>query len=175
MKSESEISARHIVVVGMMGSGKSTVGRLLARRLDLPFFDSDDEVVARTGRSVTEIFSEDGEEAFRQIEADVMVDLLAAAQRSVIAAAGGAILRQSTREKLASALVVWLQVPVDVLVTRTQRGTHRPALANDPQSVLTQMEKDRSALYGEVADIRIDASAPVEAVVNAIMEAVKTS
>ena len=167
--------ARHIVVVGMMGSGKSTVGRIVAQRLGLPFVDSDDEVVARTGRSVTEIFSHDGETAFRQIEADVMSDLLAATSPSVIAAAGGSILNAQTRQKLQAATVIWLRVPVEQLVTRTQKGTHRPALADDPQSVLAQMEKDRSALYAEVAQYEIDASAPIEAVVDAIMEAVKTS
>ena len=167
--------SRHIVVVGMMGSGKSTVGRIVAQRLGLPFVDSDDEVVARTGRSVTDIFSNDGEAAFRQIEADVMADLLSATSPSIIAAAGGSILNPQTRQLLQSATVIWLRVPVEQLVTRSQKGTHRPALANDPQSVLAQMEKDRSALYAEVARYEIDASTSIEAVVDAIMEAVKTS
>ena len=163
----------HIVLIGMMGVGKSTVGRRVAKELARPFVDSDDEVVARTGRAVTEIFATDGEPAFRAIEEDVMADLLASPTPSVIAAAGGSVLSSPTRTRLReSGTVVWMRAPVDVLVGRTSRGTHRPALANDPRATLTQMETDRESLYGEVADITVDCTAPIAAVVGAIVRSV---
>ena len=172
MNSASSRSA-HIVLIGMMGVGKSTVGRRVARELSRPFVDSDDEVVARTGRAVTEIFATDGEVAFRDIEAEVMADLLAAPAPSVIAAAGGSVLNSSTRARLReSGTVVWMRAPVDVLVGRTSRGTHRPALANNPRATLTQMETDRVALYSEVADITVDCTAPIAAVVGTIVRSV---
>ena len=163
----------HIVLIGMMGVGKSTVGRRVAKELARPFVDSDDEVVARTGRAVTEIFATDGEPAFRAIEEDVMADLLASPTPSVIAAAGGSVLSSTTRTRLReSGTVVWMRAPVDVLVGRTSRGTHRPALANDPRATLTQMETDRESLYSEVADITVDCTAPIVAVVGAIVRSV---
>lgn len=172
MNSASSRSA-HIVLIGMMGVGKSTVGRRVARELSRPFVDSDDEVVARTGRAVTEIFATDGEAAFRDIEAEAMADLLASPVPSVIAAAGGSVLSASTRDRLReSGTVVWMRAPVDVLVGRTSRGTHRPALANDPRATLTQMETDRVALYSEVADITVDCTAPIAAVVGTIVRSV---
>ena len=172
MNSASSRSA-HIVLIGMMGVGKSTVGRRVAKELSRPFVDSDDEVVARTGRAVTEIFATDGEAAFRDIEAEAMADLLASPVPSVIAAAGGSVLRSSTRDRLReSGTVVWMRAPVDVLVGRTSRGTHRPALANDPRATLTQMETDREALYSEVADITVDCTAPIAAVVGTIVRSV---
>ena len=172
MISASSRSA-HIVLIGMMGVGKSTVGRRVAKELSRPFVDSDDEVVARTGRAVTEIFAADGEAAFRDIEAEAMADLLASPVPSVIAAAGGSVLNSSTRARLReSGTVVWMRAPVDVLVGRTSRGTHRPALANDPRATLTQMETDRVALYSEVADITVDCTAPITAVVRTIVKSV---
>ena len=172
MNTASSRSA-HIVLIGMMGVGKSTVGRRVAKELSRPFVDSDDEVVARTGRAVTEIFATDGEAAFRDIEAEAMADLLASPVPSVIAAAGGSVLNSSTRARLReSGTVVWMRAPVDVLVGRTSRGTHRPALANDPRATLTQMETDREALYSEVADITVDCTAPIAAVVGTIVRSV---
>ena len=172
MNSASSRSA-HIVLIGMMGVGKSTVGRRPAKELSRPFVDSDDEVVARTGRTVTEIFATDGEAAFRDIEAEVMADLLASPVPSVIAAAGGSVLSSSTRARLCdSGTVVWMRAPVDVLVGRTSRGTHRPALATDPRATLTQMETDREALYVEVADITVDCTAPITTVVRTIVRSV---
>jgi len=163
----------HIVLIGMMGVGKSTVGRQVARHLGRPFFDSDDEVVAQTGRQIADIFLTDGEPVFREIEAKVMFDLLSSKRPSVIAAAGGSILRPETRAALNdSATVVWMQAPVDVLVDRTARGTHRPALANDPAATLAKMEADRSALYAETADVCVDCTTSLDEVVQSIVAAV---
>ena len=163
----------HIVLIGMMGVGKSTVGRRVAKKLDRPFFDSDDEVVSRTGRPVAEIFATDGESAFRSIEADVMAELLDSPIPSVIAAAGGSVLNVATQTRLRDAgAVIWMQAPVNVLVDRTSRGTHRPALATDPRATLLQMETDREALYRELADFTVDCAAPIDTVVASIINAV---
>jgi len=162
--------SRHLVLIGMMGVGKSTVGRALARALGRPFLDSDDAVEARTGRTVADIFAADGEAAFRAVEAEVMAALLDDPRPSVIAAAGGSVLDAGTRERLRSAgTVVWLCAPVDVLVGRTARGAHRPALAEDREGTLSRLDTERSAIYAGLADARVDATAPVDAVVDAIL------
>jgi shikimate kinase len=165
--------AGHVVLVGMMGVGKSTVGRRVAHALDRPFVDTDAEVEARTGRSIADLFATDGEPAFRTIEATIVADLLAVTDPSVIAAAGGVVLDPRTRALLrAAGTVVWLQATVDVLVGRVANGSHRPALADDPRGTLERMRGDRQDLYAEVADIAIDSSQPIELVVDAIVTAV---
>ena len=162
----------HLVLVGMMGVGKSTVGRRVAKILERPFRDSDDEIVARTGRSVADIFATDGEARFREIEADVMAELLSADRPSVIAAAGGSILSESTRSLLRStARVVWMRAPIDLLVGRTSRGTHRPALADDPRGTLERMEADRTDLYAGSADVVVDCARPKREVIEAVVAA----
>lgn len=167
--------ATHVVLIGMMGTGKSTVGRLVADALQRPFLDSDDAVAQRFGRSVSEIFEVDGEARFRELECEVMADLLSSPTPSVIAAAGGTVLRPETRTRMgASGTVVWLRAPVEVLVGRTERGTHRPALASDPRATLMQMEQDREPLYREVADLVVDADAPLASVVSQVVASVST-
>lgn len=144
----------HLVLVGMMGSGKSTVGRLVAERLQRPLLDSDVLVEERTGRSVREIFADDGEEAFRTIESQVLIDALASDEPSVIAAAGGVVLHESNREALRTcdARVVWLMADPDILLARVRNGMHRPLLDDDPATTLQRMWTEREPLYREVAD-----------------------
>jgi shikimate kinase len=144
---------RHIVLVGMMGAGKSSVGRVLAAKLERPLLDTDDLVEAQTGRSVREIWTTDGEPAYRLLEAAVLAGALAAAEPSVIAAAGGIVLGEGNRAALAAsnAYVVWLLADVDVLVQRVRRGGHRPLLDGDPEGTLRKMFIDREPLYREVA------------------------
>jgi len=146
--------ARHLVLVGLMGSGKSTVGRLLAERLGRPLVDTDAAVEAATGRTVREIWLADGEPAYRVLENGVVVDALAAAEPAVIAAAGGVVLSADNRRALreSDALVVWLRADPDVLVERATSGQHRPLLDDDPRGTLQRMALDREALYREVAD-----------------------
>lgn len=144
----------HLVLVGMMGVGKSTVGRMVALQLDRPLFDSDDMIEERTGRTVREIWSTDGEAAFRALETQTLVEALAEPEESVIAAAGGVVLSDRNREALqgADAHVVWLLADVDVLVERVRNGMHRPLLDEDPEGTLRRMHVDRAPLYQEVAD-----------------------
>jgi shikimate kinase len=138
----------------MMGVGKSTVGRMVAAELHRPLFDSDEMIEERTGRTVREIWTSDGEAAFRALETDTLVEALAAPEPSVIAAAGGVVLADANRDALqgADAHVVWLLADVEVLLDRVRNGMHRPLLDDDPEGTLRQMFTDRAPLYQEVAD-----------------------
>jgi shikimate kinase len=150
----SGCEGKHIVLVGMMGAGKSSVGRVLARKLHRPLLDSDELIEERAGRTVREIWSSDGEEAFRAIETETLLAMLADSEPAVIAAAGGVVLAEANRSALADsdAHVVWLLANVDLLVTRVKNGVHRPLLDDDPEGMLRQMYTDRESLYTEVAD-----------------------
>jgi len=145
---------RHLVLVGMMGAGKSSVGRLLARRLGRELLDSDEMIEQRTGRTVREIWDLEGEAAFRRLEAGVLVDALGADEPSIIAAAGGVVLSEANRIALkgAQAHVVWLLADVDLLLERVGNGMHRPLLDDDPEGTLRRMYEQRSELYQDVAD-----------------------
>jgi shikimate kinase len=156
----------HVVLIGMMGVGKSTVGRLVAAELNRPLFDSDEMIEERMGRTVREIWSAEGESAFRSLETETLLEALGAREPSVIAAAGGVVLREENRAALASAdaHVVWLLADVDVLVDRVRNGMHRPLLDDDPETVLRDLHEERAPLYQEVADaiVSVDHRTPTE-------------
>lgn len=149
-----KLAQRHLVLVGMMGVGKTTVGRAIAGRLGLALFDSDAMIEARTGRTVREIFAAEGEAAFRDLESEVLLEALAAEQPSVIAAAGGVVLSHANRSALRSsgARVVWLRADPLLLSERVTSGGHRPLLDDDPLAALQMMSEIREPLYREVAD-----------------------
>ena len=162
---------QHLVLVGMMGVGKSTAARVLADRLGRRVIDSDAVIEARTGRTVREIFAEDGEAAFRALETDVLLEALASEEPLVIAAAGGVVLSEANRAALraSQARVVWLCADPANLVERVRGGGHGPLLDEDPAGTLQRMFDQREALYREVADaiVLVDhrsISAVVEAV-----------
>jgi shikimate kinase len=146
-----------VVLVGLMGSGKTTVGRRLAARLDRPFADADEALEERTGRTVAEIFETDGEDGFRDIESELLGDLLTSTSPLVVAAGGGVVLRSANRERLArrDVTVVWLDASPAFLASRIERKAHRPLLAGDatPREVLERLHGERAALYDEVADL----------------------
>lgn len=144
----------HLVLVGMMGAGKTTVGKQVAARLGWPLLDSDHLIEAATGRTVREIFRDEGEAAFRALETTALIEALRRTEPAVIAAAGGVVLRDENREALrtADARVVWLKAQPDVLVERATRGSHRPLLDDDPEGTLRRMFHEREPLYEEVAD-----------------------
>lgn len=141
----------------MMGAGKTTIGRQLARRYDKRFVDSDHEIVARTGVSIPVIFDIEGEEGFRRREAAIIEELTRESQ-IVLATGGGAVLDPETRRHLRSrGTVVYLRVPPLVLFERTCHDKNRPLLqVADPLARLDRMYAERDPLYREVADIIVE-------------------
>ncbi len=163
-----------IVLVGLMATGKTTVGRALAERLGREFYDSDAMVEQETGHTVAELWESGGEAAFRPLESEALQKALDAQPPGVVAAAGGVVLSAANRQLLGkAALVVWLRADPVLLATRVAPGDHRPLLASDPRATLAQMQRDRAALYAEVADVAIDVDGrSVDDVVNQIADAV---
>ncbi|MEA3185461.1 MAG: shikimate kinase [Ilumatobacteraceae bacterium] len=163
---------QHLVLVGLMGSGKTTVARVVAERLGRRVVDTDAVIECATGRTVRDIFADDGEDAFRTIETEALIDALASAVPAVIAAAGGVVLRDENRAALrdAKARVVWLCATPAALLERVASGVHRPLLDNDPAGTLQRMHDDRQELYREVADaiVLVDHRSVAE-VVEAVM------
>ena len=154
---ESNYGNKNVYLVGLMGAGKTTLGRALARRLDLQFIDSDREIEARTGVSIPTIFEIEGEEGFRKREARVIGEL---AQKSgqVVATGGGAVLRPENRRAMrASGLVFFLNVPPRVLWERTRHDRNRPLLqVPDPLGRLQQLSAEREPYYREIADLVVE-------------------
>lgn len=144
---------RHVLLVGFMGSGKSSVGRLLANRLGAPFIDLDDRIAAEAGRAIPEIFQDDGEEAFRDRET-ASLRTLAEEPPSIVACGGGAVLRPENRGLLRElGTVVYLQVDAEEAVRRCPTGTGRPLLANRSPEDVARLLESREPLYAEVADL----------------------
>jgi shikimate kinase len=141
---------RPLVLVGLMGVGKSTVGRRLARRLGLPFVDSDSEIEGAAGFPAAEVFERYGEQDFRDGERRLVARLLEGEVR-VIATGGGAYVDPGTRKLLNErAITVWLDAPIDILTERTSRRDTRAQLRNgDPKSVLERLAKERRPSYSE--------------------------
>ena len=158
----------HLVLVGLMATGKTTVGGLVADRLDRVLLDSDRQVEARTGRTVREIWRTDGEAAFRRLEADALADALSYAEPAVIAAAGGVVLAEENRDRLLAddVEVVWLRARTATQLerVRTAGDVHRPLLDDDPEGMLERMALDRTPLYEAVADriVDVDGRTPAE-------------
>lgn len=148
--------ARHVVLVGLMGVGKSTVGRRLAKDMVRPFADADEQVELRAGLAIPAIFRRDGEEGFRRLETDVLTDLVSRDAPLVIAAGGGAVSRAQNRAVLhPRGFVVWLRASAEFLVDRTDT-THRPLLADDAEGTLRRLMVERAPLYEGVADAVVD-------------------
>lgn len=164
---------RTIALVGLMGVGKSTVGRRLAKRLGLPFADGDEEIESAAGMTVSDIFASMGEGEFRAGEARVMRRLLEG-PRLVLATGGGAMLNAETRALLkARAVTVWMRADLEVIAQRVQRRDTRPLLrGKDPLETLRTLAEARYPVYGE-ADLTVDVAGgahtqAVEAIVEAL-------
>ncbi len=149
------IGGVHVVLVGLMGAGKTTVGNVVAARLGRELVDSDMRIEERTGRTVKEILAADGVEALRRHESDALFDALADGTPRVIAAAGGVVLDPAHRRRLTAsgAFVVWLDADPRLLAPRTLTRKHRPWLDDDPVGTLDRMHRERSPLYDEVASL----------------------
>jgi shikimate kinase len=146
----------NIVLVGPMGSGKSAVGKQLARDLDLDFVDSDSEIEARTGVDISYIFEKEGEAGFRVREREIIAEL-ATRQAIVLSTGGGAVLDPDSRHLLSECgTVVYLLTTVEQQLKRTRHTRHRPLLLDrDPETVLTELMEIRAPLYEEVADLTV--------------------
>lgn len=142
-----------------MGAGKTTIGRVLAKRLGMSFVDSDHEIEARTGVRIPTIFEIEGEDGFRRRESQVIADL-ATMEGYVVATGGGVVLRPENRENLkAGGFVAYLDVPPQALYERTRHDRSRPLLqVADPLAKLRELHQERDPLYREVADLVIDGS-----------------
>jgi shikimate kinase len=159
---------RNIFLIGPMGAGKSTIGRELADRLHLEFFDSDQEIERRTGADIAWVFDLEGEEGFRKREEGVIEDL-SEKQGIVLATGGGSVISKQVRNRLsARGIVVYLETTIDKQVARTQRDRKRPLLqtSEEPRTVLENLAVERNPLYEEIADVVVktdDQSAKVVA------------
>ncbi len=163
----------NIYLVGMMGAGKSTVGKTLARRLSRPFVDTDREIVERTGVPIATIFEIEGEPCFRRRESAVLADL-AAGRDAVVATGGGAILAEANRTLMRqSGFVIYLHASLDHLHERTRRDAGRPLLAQgDRRAILASLLEARDPLYREAAHLVIESGSPsAGALATRIMEA----
>jgi shikimate kinase len=147
---------RNVFLVGPMGSGKSAVGKYLARLLDVPFHDSDAEIERRTGVDIAYIFDKEGEAGFRQREREA-IEALTAMERVVLATGGGAVLLPENRRALAErGCVVYLETSVAQQADRVKQGRNRPLLSNvDAASKLEQLMRERAPLYLQIADITV--------------------
>lgn len=147
---------RHIVLVGLPGAGKTSVGRRLAKELKRPFADNDEQVELHVGRSIPGIFADYGEDAFRAWETEVLASLVTRELPLVVATGGGTMVREANRELAARhAVVVWLRAGTDFLVSRTDT-THRPLLTEAPEATYERLASERTALYAQVADVVVD-------------------
>lgn len=161
----------NIFLVGLMGSGKTTIGRALAKRLNLRFVDADHEIEARTGASIPLIFEIEGEASFRQREADVIRDL-SAQQGIVLATGGGAVLNEQSRRYLRErGTVIYLRASVASILQRTSHDRNRPLLQTaDPKAKIEELSRQRAPLYEEVAHIVVETGRPnVQSVVQNII------
>jgi shikimate kinase len=146
-----------ILLVGMMGAGKTTTGQLLAAALGWRYCDSDADVEADTGLTVPELFARDGEAAFRQAEATVLARACADVRPSVISVAGGAVLDADNRARIAaSGTVVWLRAQPQTLGARVGDGAGRPLLGDDPTEAMVRLSVERAPFYEEVAHVVVD-------------------
>lgn len=163
------VPPRRLLLVGMMGAGKTTIGNRLAHRLGWRYVDSDDEVEASTGQTVKEIFEAGGERAFRPLEREALVAALEGDEPAVVSVAGGAVIDPANRALLRRAgTVVWLRARPDTLFSRVRADTvaaasglpgaddHRPLLERDPKGTLARLDAERRPFYEDVADVVVD-------------------
>ncbi len=146
---------RSIVLVGLMGAGKTVIGRLLARQLNLPFVDADHEIEAAAGMSIKELFAEHGEAYFREGERKVIRRILNSGPQ-ILATGGGAIMNKETREAIARrGVTLWLNADLDVLMERVSRRNTRPLLQTaDPRAVMKKLLDERYPVY-RLSDVHV--------------------
>ena len=169
------LQGMNVFLVGMMGAGKTSVGRLLARQLGYGFCDTDAAIEAVARKTINQIFADDGEEAFRQLETQVLSHV-SAETKLTIATGGGIVMRPFNWSYLHYGLVIWLDAPVEVLVDRLREDTTRPLLREtNPAQALQKILNKRQSLYAE-ADLRIRISSEdtLEQIVSRIIAEIPT-
>ena len=152
---------RNIVLVGFMGSGKSTLGRVLHKKLAYPLLDTDELIEEQEGKSVKEIFANEGEDAFRLLESKLLEDMVTTGcNRHIISTGGGMVLREENRALLRQlGFVAWLECSAEDTYTRTSRNNDRPLLqCEDPMAAIKQILGERTPLYEAVAHLKINTS-----------------
>src|SRR5436305_11791864 len=168
------LGARCIVLIGMMGAGKSTIGRRLSTRLRLPFLDADSEIEAAAGMSIPDIFEAHGEPHFRDGEARVIARLLDSGP-AVIATGGGAFMREETRNRIRDkAVSIWLKADVEIIMKRVKRRADRPLLqTEDPVATVSRLLEAREPVY-QSADLTIwSRDVPHERIVDECIDALR--
>jgi shikimate kinase len=166
------LGPKSVVLIGLMGAGKTAVGKRLAAKLDLPFVDADKEIEEAAGQSITEIFTEHGEAYFRQGERKVIARLLEAGAQ-VLATGGGAYMTPETRATIRQrGISIWLRAELPVLLHRVRRRNHRPLLiGRDNEQVMRNLMAERYPIYAE-ADITVESrDVPHEVIVKEVIEA----
>ncbi|WP_321447677.1 shikimate kinase [uncultured Cohaesibacter sp.] len=168
------LGGRPIVLVGLMGAGKTTIGRRLAKRLSIPFRDADHEIEAAANMTIAEIFAQHGEAHFRDGEKRVIARLLDEGDQ-VIATGGGAWMNDETRELVAERGVsVWLKAEFNVLMERVRRRSHRPLLKDpDPEGVMRRLMDERYPVYATADVMVISKEAPHDRIVTSVIEALE--
>lgn len=171
-----KLGQRSIVLIGLMGAGKTAIGRRLATELKLPFTDADSEIEVAAGQTISEIFAEHGEDYFRDGERKVIARLLKSGPQ-VLATGGGAFMNETTRGNVRrNGISVWLNADLEVLMQRVSRRDHRPLLkTEDPEAVMRQLMEDRYPVYAE-ADIEVQSrNVPHEVIVGEIIKQLQAS
>jgi shikimate kinase len=165
------MNGKHLVLIGLMGSGKTTVGAECARRLGRTFVDTDDLVVGTAQMTVEGIFAAGGESRFRQLEQAVVADVVASPEPLVIACGGGTVLDADNRRALrAAGVVVWLRAPTPTLLSRVGDGPTRPLLRDDPEGALARLGRLREPAYEAAAHASVDTQdLDVAAVADAVL------
>lgn len=157
--SEADHPQENIVLIGIMGCGKSTIGRELQTHLGYPLVDMDGEIERQAGKPIRDIFAQDGEESFREMETSLLRSLAKSdSARQIISTGGGVVLREENRNLLRSlGYVVWLNAPVDLIYERIASARHRPLLHTaDPQRTLRELLAARAPLYESTAHLKLD-------------------
>ena len=158
------------VLVGPPGAGKTSVGRALATRLGVEFRDTDADVEARAGKSIADVFVDDGEDVFRALETEALAHVLEASD-GVVSLGGGVVMRPANREMLASHTIVWLDVTLSEAVRRVGMGTTRPLLMGNVRGRLMELMAERAPIYAGLATLRVDTTGQtIDAIVDAIVE-----
>jgi shikimate kinase len=141
---------KNIFLVGMPGSGKSTVGKLLAEKLELDFYDLDNEIEKAQGRTIAEVFSEGGEDLFRKIEAEMLINTISNKDSLVIAAGGGTpCFYDGIKVMNESGVTVYLETPIELLISRTKRKQHRPLLSENHAEKMKLLLSTRQNCYAQ--------------------------